>query len=311
MPSLHPWVLGCMLAAAGVATQAHGPAPHGPAPAAAPMLQLGDGKFSAGPKRDHVVACDTHFPGGGGAHRKGEWIGKGLWTRQGKPIVEGDVAWPNAQISVTREGDLRVVRANSLPKHATGEFPVRAGSRAYAYDRNPNRIREQAVLLRLPAAPTPSATPACVPMGMIGFALSGVAIFNAFDLQGRDAPAYEIQDKCSGHPEIGGRYHYHDWSGCMDDPAGQAGRHSSLAGYMLDGFPIYGPRGEGGRQLRNRDLDACHGHRHAIEIDGRKQQGYHYHFTAEFPYTIGCFRGTPVAAPRMPRPPRMPPPPAG
>ncbi len=290
-----------MSAVLSMTTQAHDPGS-----ASGAMQPLGDGKFSSQAKRDYVVACDLHFPGGGGAHRSGEWIGKGTWTRQGKPTVEGNVLWPNAAISVVLEGKQRVVRANNLPKHATGKFPIRAGSRAYVYDRNPNRVREQMVLLRLPADPVITAAPSCVPMGMIGFALSGVAIFNAFDLQGRDAPAYEIQDKCNGHPEIGGRYHYHDWSACMQDREGQAGHHSSLVGFMLDGFPIYGPRGEGGRRLKNADLDACHGHQHTIELDGRKQSRYHYHFTNEFPYSIGCFRGTPLVMPRMPPPPRPP-----
>jgi hypothetical protein len=289
-------VLSVTLLAAGA--YAHGPK-------RSERLPLGDGLFSAVSKRGHVVACDTRFHDGG-AHRRGEWIDDGTWTRAGKPTVEGEVLWPNSAISIGREGDVRVIRANNLPKHASGKFPIRPGSAAYAYDRNPNAIREQDVLLRLPAEPLLAKTPHCVPMGMIGFALSGVAIFNAFDLQGRDAPAHEIQDRCNGHPEIGGRYHYHDWSACIDDSGGDAGRHSSVVGYMLDGIPIFGPKGENGKSLKNSDLDVCHGHAHAVIVDGQRQVRYHYHFTAEFPYTIGCFRAQPVVLPRMspPRPDR-------
>ena len=36
----------------------------------------------------------------------------------------------------------------------------------------------------------------------------------------------------------------------------------------------------------NADLDICHGHSHGA-------LGYHYHATIEYPYTIGCYRGTP------------------
>lgn len=258
-------------------------------------LPLGDGKVSAQPKAGYVMACDSHFRGGGGAHRVGDWIKDGRWEPKAKPTVEGAVQWPNAQISVSMEGTgkdaQRVVRANNLPTHSSGEFPVRPGSKAFDYDRNPNRITERNVLLRLPAQPEPAAQPGCVPMGMVGFALSGVAIFNAFDLAGRDAPAYEIQDACNGHPERNGSYHYHDYSSCLQDSA-TAGQHSSVMGYMLDGFAIFGLQGEGGKEVTNADLDACHGHSHELELDGQKRVSYHYHFTREYPYTIGCFKGT-------------------
>lgn len=32
--------------------------------------------------------------------------------------------------------------------------------------------------------------------------------------------------------------------------------------------------------------------------DGVEQEIYHYSATLEYPYTIGCFRGSPVTAPR-------------
>jgi YHYH protein len=260
-------------------------------------LPLGDGKVSAQPKQGYVMACNSQFRGGGGAHRVGDWIHNGRWNPQAKPTVEGQVAWPNARISVALEGSdpkaQRVVSANNLPTHASGEFPIRPGSTAFDYDRNPHRITERSVLLRLPAQPQVAAQPGCVPMGMVGFALSGVAIFNAFDLAGRDAPAYEIQDACNGHPERNGSYHYHDYSPCLKDTTGDAGQHSAVVGYMLDGFAIFGLKGEGGKELTNADLDECHGHSHAVEIDGEKRVAYHYHFTREYPYSIGCFKGVP------------------
>ncbi len=267
-------------------------------------LPLGDGKISALPKNGYVMACETHFPGGGGAHRAGSWVKNGYWTPSEKPQVEGNVRWPNARISVTVEGKERVVRANNLPTHPSGTFPIRPGSTAYDYDRNPNRIAEQAILLRMPAAPQFAKSPHCVPMGMIGFAVSGVAIFNAFDLGGRDAPAYEIQDKCNGHPEITSQYHYHDWSPCLKAEAQSA---DAPVGWILDGFPILGPVDANGREYTNADLDACHGMTGPVMIGGKRVVTYHYRFTREFPYTIGCFKGAPIHIAR-PRPPRFPPP---
>jgi YHYH protein len=259
-------------------------------PAHEHSLPLGDGQISARPERGRIFACETHFFDGGGAFRSGDWIANGRWWPSKKPVVPGNVNWPGARITVTREGALRVVRANNLPKHASGTFPVPASSVAYQYDRNPNNIEEQQIMLNLPATASVAAKPSCVPMGMVGFALSGVAIFNALDMQGRDAPAHEIQDKCNGHPEQQGQYHYHDWSPCL-----AAQNTDAPVGWILDGFPILGPRDSQGKTYNTADLDACHGRIGAVFLDGKMQIMYHYRFTADYPSTIGCFHGTPVS----------------
>jgi hypothetical protein len=44
--------------------------------------------------------------------------------------------------------------------------------------------------------------------------------------------------------------------------------------------------------LHDSDLDACHGHTHAVMWDGKLQVIYHYHLTPEYPYTLGCFHGS-------------------
>jgi hypothetical protein len=64
-------------------------------------------------------------------------------------------------------------------------------------------------------------------------------------------------------------------------------------GYMLDGFGIYGPYGENGELLKSIDLDECHGHTHSILWDGTMISLYHYHWTYDFPYNIGCYKGLP------------------
>ena len=160
-------------------------------------LPLGDGKISQTPKVGYVFSCRTSFFGGG-AHRRGEWIKANTWDPADKPRVDGQIMWPGSSITVSVVGDKRVVRANNLPKHATGQFPISPIDDAYQYDRNPNSIEEQDIILILPAVPSMARVPTCVPMGMIGFALTGVAIYNALDARGRDAPAHEIQDSCNG-----------------------------------------------------------------------------------------------------------------
>jgi hypothetical protein len=61
----------------------------------------------------------------------------------------------------------------------------------------------------------------------------------------------------------------------------------------LDGFGIYGPRGDDGKMVTNAQLDECHGHKHPVEFNGTIQNIYHYHLNNEYPFSIGCFRGTP------------------
>jgi hypothetical protein len=56
-----------------------------------------------------------------------------------------------------------------------------------------------------------------------------------------------------------------------------------------------GVRGENGDTLTNADLDACYGHTHAMTRDGATVTLYHYHATYEFPYTVGCYNGTPIS----------------
>jgi len=122
-----------------------------------------------------------------------------------------------------------------------------------------------------------------------------VAIFDALDALDRDAVAHEIQDRCDGHPQMSGVYHYHSIPSCMTGKESKK-RHSGLVGFALDGFPIYGPRGDSGKLLANDDLDACHGQVGRIWLDGRWRRTYHYHATLEYPYTLGCYRGTPQSS---------------
>jgi hypothetical protein len=251
-------------------------------------LPLGDGKISKEPKTGWIWACRID-PQAGGAHRAGPWIrSDGTWDSTRKLVVGGNVIWPG-KWTITREGEGRVFSSNSLPNHGTGIFPIRANEPAYQYDRNPNRIQAQSVRIVLPANPQPAAAPRCAP-GAVGILLTGVALFSALDAPGRDAVAHETQDRCQGHPQMSGVYHYHNVTRCLTDTRDASG-HSQLVGYALDGFGIFGEHGEGGKRLQSSDLDACHGHTHAIMWDGKQVEMFHYHATLDFPYTVGCMRG--------------------
>lgn len=246
------------------------------------------------PEVGAVFSCQTTF-NGGGAHAYGDWIDDdGTFDLTAKPHVDGSVTWPFANsTSFGSTGATRIVSTNDLPEHPTGVFPIATTDDAYQFDRNPNAIRAVALNMSVPTRPGMAATPACLGLGRIGILESGSALFNGLDAMGRDAVAYEIQDGCDGHPQQAGAYHYHSISSCLDDPA--TGEHSERLGYAADGFGIYGHHGEEGETLTNADLDACHGHVGLVEWDGVPRLMYHYHATWEYPYTLGCLRGTTLA----------------
>ncbi|WP_157597693.1 MULTISPECIES: YHYH protein [unclassified Rhizobacter] len=177
------------------------------------------------------------------------------------------------------------IGGNGLPGHNTGDFPI-TDTTLKQYDGNPNSIKSKTIAWGLPSTPTYHDTPSCVGYGAIGVFLTGARLFAATDAVSRDARAWEITDACGGHPSTDA-YHYHSLPAC-GLTADVAGQHSALVGYASDGFGIYGNLGEGGTALKSSDLDKCHGHIHA----GAPSSEYHYHTTDDFPYTVGCFRGT-------------------
>ncbi|MCC7451897.1 MAG: YHYH protein [Anaerolineae bacterium] len=252
-------------------------------------LPLGDNRHSTGPKVGYIWPCRIEADAGG-AFKVGTWIkSDGTYDFTKKAVVDGAVNWPNHDLTITLQGDKRIIATNDLPNHPTGIFPIAPSDDAYAYDRNPNKIAAQNFQMELPANPTLLAQPSCAP-GAVGILLSGVSLFNALDAPGRDAVAHETQDGCQGHPQSSGTYHYHSLTNCLSDTAGSDG-HSALMGYSVDGFGIYGRHGQGGQILTSADLDECHGHTHTLMWDGKEVSMYHYHTTWDFPYTVGCMRG--------------------
>lgn len=253
-------------------------------------LPLGDGNISDRPVVGNVWLCNLG-PGGGGAFAEGPWIhADGTFDLTAKAIVDGAIIWPSA-FEMVLAGESRRLIGNGLPNHPTGVYPIADTDDAYQYDRNPNRIAAQELVIELAANPVVAGEPACLPMGAIGVWLTGSVIFNALDAQGRDAVAHETLDACQGHPERAGNYHNHSLSSCLSDEDHSTG-HSALVGYIFDGFGIYGHQGEDGAGLTSADLDACHGHSHTLEWDGQIVTMYHYHATYNYPYTVGCYRGT-------------------
>lgn len=254
-------------------------------------LPLGDNKYvTDNPKKGYVYLCNVNKdPNGGGAQTVGSWIHGSTWNIKEKISVQGSVSWQTAKFSNTLSGDTRTLTGNDLPSHTTGIFPIQSSDPASKYDRNPNAIKAQSFTDNLPASPSYSDTPNCMG-GEAGIMLTGVALFNGFDAQYRDAAAYEVQDSCNGHPEKTGEYHYHSLSSCITDVG-----ETTVIGYGLDGFPITGPKVSDGKYLVTDNLDECHGITSPIILDGKEVTMYHYVMTQDFPYSISCFRGKPIS----------------
>lgn len=124
--------------------------------------------------------------------------------------------------------------------------------------------------------------------GPIGISLNGVPFYNQYNGQGQPLTS-EISsfDQWRGHPQMQGQYHYHVEPTYLT----HTNSDSTILGFLLDGFPVYGPV-ENGVTITNADLDAYHGHttRTADYPNGI----YHYHVTTESPYINGSgYYGTP------------------
>jgi hypothetical protein len=226
------------------------------------------------------------------------------------PYVDGAVNW-EAEFAVTETETERRLKGNGLPNHPTGTFPVQDGTAAYPYY-EPLPVQGYANASEIPIAaydlditvpmnPVVNDEPTCVEHILTGVATQtgvawhvDIALDDKFNLV--DPSAALPMDRCWAHP-YDTQYHYHGYSWkCLPDQ-GDAEEHSPLFGYAIDGFGVFGPRGEDGVPVTNADLDECHGHTHVIEWNGEQKEMFHYHVNNEYPYSIGCYRGTPVELP--------------
>lgn len=246
------------------------------------------------PLKEFLWLCGLPADGAGNADAS-DWMNSATtWDYTKKPIVEGNVIWAS-EFDIMLDGNgNRIITGNALPDHPTGIFPIDPASVAYKYDRNMNTIEAHEVLYMFPAIPEVADAPSCVRFGPSGISLSGSAIYHGASTLGNDAAAHEILDSYGGHTDGTQTYHYHFLTDDLQDHIHpHTSDHSGLMGYMLDGFGLYGPYDDDGKLLWSADLDECHGHTHPVLWDGEMVDLYHYHWTYDFPYNIGCFKGTP------------------
>jgi hypothetical protein len=199
--------------------------------------------------------------------------------------------------SVTSDGTYLTIKTTGLPDHksvyytstnALYENFTGATFAGNKFSKNPNSISSQLYTFKIPLNPKVATSHSATPLGPIGVSLNGVPFFNQY--AGPSQPlTNEIVsfDQYWGHPQQSGQYHYHVEPLYLTTVKASK---SALLGFLLDGFPVYGPQ-ENGAAVLTSSLDAYHGHTHATT--DYPSGIYHYHITDTDPYINGSgFYGT-------------------
>jgi len=257
-----------------------------------------------------------------------------LAAANGVGATAGASSLPEPQATITIEGGYRLIRANGLPNHETGQFPGRG---------NPNRITAQSYSFRVLLKPQANATPRPARGAWFGVALNGVPFEPGTAEFWNGQPEWVMEAK-SGFIDLGldannahvqptGAYHYHGLPTGLMQKLGVGDKKMLLVGYAADGFPIYtswapgiatntasplktmrsswqlkkgerdgGPGGKpDGKYTRDYefvagsgDLDECNGR---FGVTPEYPQGtYYYCITDEFPQLARSWRGAPDAS---------------
>lgn len=197
------------------------------------------------------------------------------------------------------EGNYVVIKTKDLPDHnspyykgtqwESSKYEAYNGSNASYFSNNVS-IQQQNLTFKIPISPTVAGNHQATPLGPIGVSLNGVPFFNQYAGNGAALGPMELNtfDQYNGHATpMGGTYHYHAEPLWLTTNKGK----DALLGFLIDGFPVYGPM-ENGHLITNNDLDAYHGHTSATT--DYPNGIYHYHITSNDPYINGNgFYGTP------------------
>jgi YHYH protein len=190
-------------------------------------------------------------------------------------------------VTIYVDGNVIVLKSTGIPNHKSPYFGVgnsqyeayNGGNASFAI--NPNSIKTQSLTFKIPLNPSEASSKTATSLGPMGISVNGVPLFNQY--AGPNQPlAGEINsfDQYNGHPQQTGQYHYHVEPLYIT----AINTKSALIGFLLDGFPVYGPL-ENGVTLTSSSLDTNHGH---TGVTADYPSGiYHYHITADSPYING------------------------
>lgn len=183
--------------------------------------------------------------------------GSDLQVRRGKPMEV--VELPDPSVTIKIEGDYRVIKTNTLPDHAIGEFPN---------PNNPNALRSIDREFKIPLNPEiaerrmPSAPEFGVGLNGVIFDSGTGEFWTASGERGRSAWNYDAGSENNqsrfgvdfnhGHVQPTGKYHYHGVPTAFVESLGGEHAHDHhdghfhemiQLGWAFDGFPVYAAYG--------------------------------------------------------------------
>lgn len=249
-----------------------------------PLLATGAGALLV------LLACKKNNPDDTGSTTGGTTIGAGV------PSVYQKIY---GATSITVDNDWVYIKTNGTPDHKSIYYPTGnalyenfSGTTygGYTFNRAPNSVIATInYTFKIPRNPQVATTHQATQLGAIGVSLNGVPFFNQYNGQSQPLGMEIVSfDQWWGHPAPGGDYHYHVEPKYLTTVKAT---RSSLLGFLLDGFPVYGPE-ENGATVSNSQLDAYHGHTGATA--DYPNGIYHYHITSTDPYINGSgFYGNP------------------
>jgi hypothetical protein len=200
--------------------------------------------------------------------------------------------------SITSDGTYITIKSTGQPDHKSVYYPTTnalyenfSGTTfgGATFKKNPNTITARTYTFKIPLNPAINSTHAATPLGAMGVAVNGIPLYNQYAAPNTPLTDEVISfDQYRGHPTGTGSYHYHVEPLYLTNVKVTK---SSLLGFLLDGFPVYGPE-ENGKEVTNDMLDAFHGHT-AVTVD-YPNGIYHYHINNTDPFINGSgYYGTP------------------
>jgi len=220
-------------------------------------------------------------------------------TNTGTPVIDNSTTNNFSRLyakmynctSIDTSGTTNVIiKTNCVPDHKSPFFPTTSSQYEVYNGDNPNfsttinlmgtisdpDLMSKSVTFTIPRYPNKSSVHSSTTGGAIGIARNAVVFFNQYNGAGALLDDLEINnaDQYLGHPTPsfgGSQYHYHYEPTYLTSKFGK----SSFLGFLLDGYPVYGPE-ENGVKITTAMLDEYNGHISATE-DFPNDKIYHYH----------------------------------
>ncbi len=177
-------------------------------------------------------------------HRNIAFCLAGLASSVGIATLAQSAAKPSSaqhQVTITTEGEFRLIKSNGWPDHEPGQFPRKG---------NPNSASPQSYTFRVPLKPVAAKEPSRI-FGWWGVAINGVPFEPGTAETWQNNPQsgwrYEAAtgfmnlglDEHNAHVQPTGAYHYHALPLGLVERLGGDDKKMLLIGYAADGFPIY------------------------------------------------------------------------